>query len=144
VNYPRILIAAIVATVVDAAYGIVVWASVLSKEFARYPHIYRAASDTSGFALMFAGILVAMCIASWIYANGYEGRGAMEAVRFGIAMGLMMAAYISATDFGTMAIGKKMALTYLVGEFGEWFVAGVAIGLVYKPAAPAAKRAAGV
>ena len=144
-NYGRLVLAAVVATVVDAVYGLVVWARVLNAEFGRYPQIYRAADDTSGFALMFLGILAAMLVASWIYAKGYEGgSGLMEGLKFGVVLALLMAVYISSTSYGTLRIGKKMALTYLAGQFGEFLLVGLAIGLVYKPAAAAVRRAAGV
>src|SRR3954471_16647177 len=144
-NYGRLVLAAIAATVVDALYGVVVWGLVLNGEFARYPEIYRAAGDTTGFALMFIGILAAMLVASWIYAKGYEGgSGLMEGLKFGIVLALLMAAYISSTSYGTMRIGKAMALTYAAGQFGEFLLVGLAIGLVYRPAAAAARRAAGV
>ena len=37
-----------------------------------------------------------------------------------------------------------LALTYLIGGFGEWLLVGLVIGLVYKPAARLVKRGAGV
>jgi hypothetical protein len=144
-NYGRLVIAAIVATVVDAVYGVVVWGMVLNGEFGRYPEIYRPAGDMSGFALMFAGILTAMLVVSWIYAKGYEGGSPlMEGLKFGVVLALLMAAYISSTHYGTMRIGKQMALTYAAGQFGEFLLVGLAIGLVYRPAVRAARRAAGV
>ena len=143
-NYGRLVAAALAATVMDAVYGIVVWGLVLPGEFARYPEIYRPAGDTSGFALMFIGIFAAMCCAAWIYAKGYEGSGVLEGAKFGVAIGLLMAAYVASANYGTMRIGKKLALTYVIGGFGEWLVVGLVIGLVYKPAARLAKRAAGV
>jgi hypothetical protein len=147
-NYGRLVVAALAATVMDAAYGLVVWGQLLAREFGRYPDIFRPAGDTSGFALMFLGIFVGMCGAAWIYAKGYEGgSGAVEGLKFGIVLGLLMAAYTSSANYGTMAIGKKLALTYLIGGFGEWLVAGIVIGLVYKPASQARQktsRAAGV
>jgi hypothetical protein len=144
-NYTRIVLAAVVATVVDGAYGFLVWGKVLAGEFGRYPEIYRGGDDMSGFPLMFAGIFVGMLFASYIYAKGYEGGSSLtEAIKFGVIIALFMAAYTSGTSFGTMRIGKKMALTYLAGGFGEWLLAGIAIGLVYKPAAGAVKRTAGV
>jgi len=144
-NFGRLVAAAVAATIMDAVYGIVVWGMVLPREFGRYPSIFRPAGDTSGFALMFLGIFVAMCAASWIFAKGHEpGSGVMQGMKFGVVIGLLMAVYISSTNYGTMRIGKKLALTYLAGGFGEWFLAGLAIGLVYKPAARPANRAAGV
>jgi hypothetical protein len=144
-NYGRLVAAALAATVVDAVYGVVVWGLVLPGEFARYPQIYRPAGDTSGFALMFAGIFAAMCCATWIFAKGYEGgTGLFEGVKFGVVVGLLMAAYTASANYGTMRIGKKLALTYLMGGFGEWLFVGLVIGLVYKPAARLVKRGAGV
>ena len=144
-NFGRLVAAALAATVLDAAYGLAVWGQLLNGEFGRYPAIFRPGGDTSGFALMFLGILVGMCCAAFIYAKGYEGgSGAVEGLKFGVVIGLLMAAYISAANYGTMRIGKKLAATYLIGGFGEWLVAGIVIGLVYKPAAQAARRAAGV
>jgi hypothetical protein len=144
-NYARLVAAAAAATIVDGLYGFTVWGNLLNTEFGRYPAIYRGGGDTSGFALMFTGIFVAMCCAAWIYAKGYEGgSGLAEGLKFGIVIALVVAAYSSGANYGTMRIGKKMALTYLAGGFGEWLVAGLVIGLVYKPAAQAARRAAGV
>jgi len=144
-SYVRLVLAALAATIMDAVYGLIVWGKVLPSEFGRYPAIYRPAGDTSGFALMFLGIFAAMCCAAWVYAKGYEGGSPLvEGLKFGVAIGLLMGAYISAANYGTMAIGKKLALTYLIGGFGEWLVAGIAIGLVYRPATRASARAAGV
>jgi hypothetical protein len=144
-SYTRIVIAAVVATIVDAAYGFLVWGKVLSGEFGRYPAIYRPNDDMSGMPLMFAGILVAMLFASWIYAKGYEGGSSlMEGVKFGIIIGLFVGAYFSGVNYGTLRIGKKMALTYLGGGFVEWLLVGTAIGLVYGSSSAAARRGAGV
>ena len=44
-NYTRLVIAAVAAWVVDAAYGFLVWGQVLNGEFGRYPAVFRAADD---------------------------------------------------------------------------------------------------
>jgi len=59
-NYGRLVLAAVAATVVDAVYGLTVWAKVLHGEFARYPQIYRAGDEPSGLALMFRGFIDAL------------------------------------------------------------------------------------
>ena len=141
-NYTRIVIAAVVATVVDLVYGLLVWGKVLAGEFGRYPAIYRPADDQTWYVpLMFVGILFAMFFASWIYAKGYEGgSGFTEGLRFGVLIGLLMAGYVAGVNYGIMRIGKKLALTYAVGGFGEWLLVGLVIGLVYKPAAGGSRQ----
>ena len=148
-NYTRIAIAAVVAFVVDTLYGVVVWGMALSREFGRYPDIYRAAADQTAYLpLMLTGTFIGLVFAVCVYAKGYEGgSGIAEGLRFGLLMGLFLAAYNSGVNYGIMRIGKKMALTYVAGWFGEWVLVGLAIGLVYKPVAGAlgkTSRAAGV
>jgi hypothetical protein len=144
-NYTRIVIAAVVATIVDALYGFLVWGMVLNGEFARYPAVYRPGGDLTALPLMLTGVLVAMFFASYIYAKGYEGRpGLMEGLRFGALMGLFVGAYNAGVNYGTLRIGRRMALMYGIGWVGEWLLVGIAIGLVYRSAARSAKSAAGV
>jgi hypothetical protein len=144
-NYPRIVVAAVAATVIDVLYGIVVWGQVLRGEFARYPDIYRPGDDQSALPLMVLGLLVGMFFASWIYAKGYEGgSGLIEGLRFGGLMGLLVGSYMAGVNYGILRIGKRMALTYGIGWVGEWLLVGLVIGLVYRPVAAAVKHAAGV
>ena len=147
-NYSRLALAAVAATVVDAIYGYLVFGQVIGSEFARYPDIYRPSDlQTAFLPMMFVGILFAMFVASYLYAKGYEGgSGMQEGMRFGVLLGLLMLGYVWGVDYAIMRIGKKMALYGGVAGLVEWIVVGTVIGLVYKPAAsaPASRRAAGV
>ena len=122
------------------------WGQVLSREFARYPTIFRSSeSQMPVLPLMFVGVLVGMFFASWVYAKGREaGSGAVQGLRFGALMGLLIGAYMAGVNYGLLQIGKRLALTYGVGWLGEWLVVGLVIGLVYTPAERVAGRAAGV
>ena len=44
-DYKRIALAAVVAWVVDSAYGVIVWMKLLGGEFAKYPALFRAEAD---------------------------------------------------------------------------------------------------
>ena len=147
-SYGRLVLAAVVATVVDAVYGYLVYGQVIGSEFARYPAIYRSSEVQTGYLpLMFVGILFAMLVASYLYAKGYEGgNGVQEGMRFGALMGLLIVGYVAGVDYATMNIGKRMAGYFALANLVEWIVIGVTIGFVYHPAAPgaASRRAAGV
>jgi len=146
VNYGRLALAAVAASAVDAIYGFLVWGQVLSAAFAPYPAIFRSSAEQTAYLpLMFVGVLVGMFFASWVYAKGYEaGAGALQGVRFGALMGLLIGAYMAGVNYGLLRIGKRLALTSGVGWLGEWLVVGLVIGLVYRPAERSAGRAAGV
>ena len=148
-NYSRIALAAIAATVIDGVYGFIVYGQVIGSEFARYPEIYRSSeSQTAYLPGMFVGILFAMFVAAYLYAKGYEGgNGMQEGMRFGVLIGLLMVGYVAGVDYAIMRIGKRMALYLGLAGLVEWVVVGTVIGLVYKPAAAAgaaSRRAAGV
>jgi hypothetical protein len=61
----RIALAAVVATVVDAVYGFVVYGNVMTSEFGRYPNVYRSLETQMAFMpVLFCGILIAMVAAA--------------------------------------------------------------------------------
>jgi hypothetical protein len=140
-NYARIVAAAVVATVVDAIYGFLVYGTLLANEFARFPGVYR--SNEAGMAylpLMFVCIFVGMLVAAYIYAKGYDGgSGFVEGARFGVLLGIFIAAIFAGINYATLNIGRRHSLEMAVAGFIEWTLAGIAIGLVYKASAQRAK-----
>ena len=141
-NYSRLALAAVIATVVDAVYGFVVYGNVISGEFGKYPAIYRSAeSQTAYLPLMFVGLLFAMLVASYLYAKGYEGgNGMQEGMRFGVLVGLVMVGYVAGVNYAIMNIGKRMAVYYGLAALVEWVIVGVIIGSVYRPPASRAAK----
>jgi hypothetical protein len=140
-NYARVVLAAIAATVFDACYGFVVYGMLLAPEFARYPGVYR--SNEAGLAylpLMFAGLFVAIVAVAVIYAKGYEGAsGIAEGARFGLLLGVFVVFAFAAVNYATLNVGRRLALTVAAAGFVEWLVIGIVIGLIYSPA-PRSRR----
>lgn len=145
-NYIRILVAAVAATVVDAVYGFVVYGNMLTPQFAAYPGVYRPQSAQGAYMpILFGGIFIAMLAASFIYAKGYEGGpGAAEGLRFGIVVGLLATGYSAIVSYAILNIGSRLGASMMWSSLIEWIVAGVVIGLVYQPAAAGARRRAAV
>lgn len=144
-NYGRLTLAAVVATVVDAGYGFLVWGTLLAGEFGRYPGVFRSMEEGPGYLpLMFVGILLAMLVAAYIYAKGYEGgSGLWEGLRFGVCLGVFVVGATYFVDYSILNIGRRLAACMAVAGFVEWILAGVVIGLLYKPAT-SSRRAVGV
>jgi hypothetical protein len=145
-NYGRLALAALAATVVDGVYGFVVYGQIISSEFAKYPAIYRSSeSQTAYLPLMFVGLLFAMLVASYLYAKGYEGgSGVQEGMRFGVLVGLVMVGYVAGVNYAIMNIGKRMAVYYGLAALVEWVAIGIVIGFVYSPRAKVRAPGAGV
>ena len=135
-NYTRLALAAVVATIADMVYGFAVYGTALANEFGRYPSVFRAMDEiNTKIPFMIVGTLVAMFAVAYIYAKGYEGGGGIqEGLRFGVLMGLFVVGYIAVGNYAVMNIGRRLALAMAVAGFVEWVVVGIAIGVIYKPA----------
>jgi hypothetical protein len=144
-NYTRLLLAAVAATVVDAIYGFIVYGNLLTAEFARYPGVFRPA-DTQGpyMPYLFLGIFISMLAATFIYAKGYEGGQAVsEGLRFGIAAGILLIGYDFIVGYAITNVGRRITAMMCCATLVEWMIAGIVIALVYKAAATS-RRAVGV
>ena len=133
-NFARIVAAGVAATVWDSIYGFCVYGILLAPEFEKYPNVYRSAEvGPSYLPLMFAGILVAMIAAAFIYAKGYEGgSGVAEGARFGFLLAVFVNCVFVGVNYATLNINKKITVMLAAAGFVEWLVAGIVIGLVYK------------
>jgi len=136
-NYPRLVLAAVAATVFDAVYGFLVYGTAMAPEFARYPGVYRGEDTGPAYLpLMFAGLLLAILAVAFIYAKGYEGgSGVAEGARFGLLVGLFVVFAFASVNYATLNVGRKIAVMTAAAGLVEWLVIGTIIGLVYKPAA---------
>jgi hypothetical protein len=145
-NYARIALAAVVATIVDGLYGFLVYGTLLTPEFARYPAVYRSADAGMAYLpAMFACIFVALLVVAAIYAKGYEGgSGIAEGARFGVLFGVFVAALFGGVNYATLNIGRRISLELAAAAVVEWTLVGMAIGLAYRPAAGVLRRAPGV
>jgi uncharacterized protein DUF1761 len=141
-NYTRLALAAVVATIVDMVYGFAVYGIALSSEFGRYPNVFRPMDEINAkIPFMIVGTLVAMFAVAYIYAKGYEGRsGTQEGLRFGALVGVFAVGYIAVGNYVVMNIGRRLAVSMAVAGLVEWIVVGLALGVVYKPDGKASGR----
>jgi hypothetical protein len=136
VNYTRLVLAAVVAWVVDSIYGFLVFGLALSSEFGRYPGVFRSFDAVNALLpLMFASTLIGILAVAYIYAKGYEGGpGLQEGLRFGICFGFFELFAISIPNYVVYNYGRKLAVETAVAGFVEMLIMGIVLGLVYKPA----------
>jgi hypothetical protein len=144
-NYSRLALAAVAATIADGIYGFVVYGNLLTSEFAQYPGVFRPLEAMNAkMPFLFAGLLVMMFVAAFIYAKGYEGgSGFPEGVRFGALLGVFIAG-IALGNYAILNIGSRLAVALAIAGLVEWTIVGIVIGLVYRPAPSVTRRAAGV
>jgi len=142
-NYGRLALAVVGAFVADAVFGFLVYGTLLAHEFEQFPNVYRPmATQGKYMPILFAGILVAMIAAAYIYAKGYEGgSGIAEGVRFGVCIGLFAAGYAAIVGYSLTNIDHYLGFHLALANFFEWTINGTVIGAIYRPAARAGRAA---
>ena len=135
-NYPRLGLATLGATVASFAFGFLVFWLVpaLINEAHKYPAVFRPREEMNsvmpiGFAASFIAILVVAIIFAMIY---HGGSGPMEGVRLGVLVGIFAVCNVL-HNYANLNIGLKLALGQAVAYFFQWTIVGIVIGLIYKP-----------
>jgi len=137
-NYARLLFAAFGALIVFFAWGFLTEGWLLRKEFAPSAALYRTADLQMkymplGLASVFIGLLTAVALyAVWCGAAS----SALKGLQFGLLMGLFVACIHPISNLVTMKMDLKLGLLTTLTAFLGWVLAGLVIGLIYKPIAP--------
>ena len=137
-NYPRLGLAVVGALIVFFAWGFLTEGWLIRKDFAPSAALYRT-SDLQmkympfGLASVLVGLFVAVVIyARWCGATS----GAASGLQFGFLMGLFVACIHPISNLITMNMDVKLGLELAVSNAIGWVLAGLVIGLVYKPLTP--------
>lgn len=136
-NYARIALACLGATVAYFAYGFAMFAAwpSMKTEFKKYPNVYRPENEmmkVMPFGMM--GILISIVVVAILYARIYSvGGGIAAGVSFGALIGVFVVCMFVIHNYVNLNIGLKLTVYQGVAYFLQWLVVGAAIGLIYKP-----------
>ena len=134
-NYLRVAMAAVAALVVFFVYGFLVEGMLMRKDFALSATLYRT-SDLQMKYMPFgmASVLAGLLAAAALYAKWCGGAsGAMSGLQFGLLMGVFTACVHALSNLVTMNMNLKLGVEITASTFVGWVLAGITIGLVYKP-----------
>ena len=137
VNYSRIALAGVGATVVYFVLGFLLFAlSPLANEYRQFPAVYRTPESMKGVAPVgMVGMLLSMVALAALYALAYRnGSPITEGVRFGILVGVFALGSFVLHNYVNLNIGLKLTLGQAIAYFIQWIVAGITIALIYRPA----------
>jgi hypothetical protein len=134
-NYLRVFLAAVAATIAFFIYGFVVHGWLIAKDYIPYPEgVYRAGDAAQAhmpFALV--GLFVAILVFATIPAKSCRTAGARSGASLGFLFGIFMAGAFVAVNYATLNISGKLASELAVSELVEWTLVGAVVGLIYKP-----------
>jgi hypothetical protein len=145
-NFPRVALAAIAAWLLYVGVSFVVHAVLLKDTYMQYAGVMRPEAQANAILpIGFGFALVGFFAFAYAYAKGYEGgHGVQEGLRFGVLVGILLCAFGSIWDYMMWPISAGLLAAWLVDFIVEFAIYGMVVGLIYRPAAPAARRVSAV
>ena len=138
INYVRIAIASVAAFIAYMGTGALMFAALpmVGEEFRKYPAVYRGhEGQMSHLPLGMAGMLVAMVALSLLYARFYrDGSGLAGGAWFGTLIAVFVLGAFVLHNHSNLNIGAALTAYSAVAYCIEWLIAGIVIGLIYRPA----------
>jgi len=135
VNFGRVAAAAVVAWITYMLVSPVVNNVLLADLYARHTAVFRPQADMN-LVLGLGASLLGFFVFAYAYAKGYEGgSGALEGLRFGVVVGLLLACFAVTWNYVVLPVSGSMGVAWIVDTLVEMALYGVVVGLVYKPIA---------
>jgi len=136
-NYLRLTLAALVGLFVYFAFGFIVFGLLLSGSYREYPALFRSAESIQRlFPLGIAATFVAILVVAVLYAGIYrDGSALAQGTRLGALIGLFSVCGFVIHNYVNLNIGLKLTIEQAIAYFIEWTIVGIAVSLIYKPAA---------
>jgi len=136
-NYARIALASLGATVAYFVFGFILFAALpaMKAEFLKYPGVYRSKEGmmkVMPFGMV--AILVSIVVVAVLYAKMYPaGSGLASGLYLGMLIGVFAVCVYAIHNYVNLNIGPAITLYEGITYFIQWVIVGAAIGLIYKP-----------
>ena len=135
-NYSRLSLATLAATVAYFAFGTLVWVLVpaMKEEAGKFPALFRPHEEMKRVAPVgLIGTLIAVLVVTLLFARIYpQGAGAADGLSFGAFIGAFVVCGFVLHNYANLNIGLKLTALQGVGLFIEWVIVGIVIALVYR------------
>ncbi len=135
-NTKKWIITSIVIFVVDQILSYLFHGVFMSGVYEQTAHLWRPMEEMN--RLMWMGWLTGLVwsfLFVYIFAKGYEGRGIMEGVRYGLLIGVFFSLPMSLGTYMSMPITGGIATAWFLYGVIEITILGILAAWLYKPAA---------
>jgi hypothetical protein len=140
-KWKAFLIASLCVFVASQALDYLIHNMVLGPTYEALKHIWRPDMESKMWIMPVVGGIWAVLF-TMIFIKGYEGRGLMEGVRFGLLIGLFWAIPMAYGSYAVYPIPYSLAFQWFLYGTMETILLGIVVALVYGRLAGPASRAA--
>ena len=134
----KVLIGFVVTFILLEVLDILVHGVILMGAYQATQNIWRPDMMQKMWILHIVKIVSSYIIA-FIFSKGYEGKGILEGVRYGLYIGVLMSIGMAYGTYAMIAIPYSLALQWFIFGVIEYTIVGIALALVFgKKETPAA------
>ncbi len=126
----RFLIASVVVYVVYQILGFLIHNVILSGLYESLQNLWR--SDQRTWIIWLTGLIWAVLF-TFFYTKGYEGKGVMEGVRYGLWIGLFISIPMAFNLYVVLPVPGSLALQWFIYGLLQTIICGTVLAIVYKP-----------
>jgi hypothetical protein len=130
-RFKRLIIATIAVFLSLEAMDFVVHNIILMSTYESLSHLWRPDMGSKMWIFVLA-TLVTSFLFVYIFSKGYENKGVMEGVRFGIVAGLFMTVMGNCGSYVYLPIPLSLAVKWFVFGMVEFIICGAVAALIYK------------
>jgi len=133
-NLKRFLLAAVGVFVVGRVLDYLIHWVLLRTDYEATQQLWRTEAEMKTGLLLIVGAITALLFV-YIFTKGYEGRGLLEGVRYGLIIGLFVSIPMAYNSYAVMPIPYSLALEWFLYGLAEYIILGIVAAALYRPKA---------
>jgi hypothetical protein len=126
----KVLIGFVVVFIAMIVMSFIVDGLILGSTYESLKNLWRPDMQSKMW-IYYVIMVVGSFFFSFIFSKGYEGKGIMEGVRYGLYIGIWMSIGMAYGTYAMIAIPYSLALQWFIYGVIQYVVYGVLLGLVF-------------
>jgi len=131
-NIKRFFLAVLVFFIAFQAIDYVIHSIILIDTYESLQHLWRTDMSNYMWVYYVSSVLLAFLFV-YIFTRGYQGRGWMEGLRYGILVGLLMQGVGMLNQFFVYPIPGGLLVQWIIYGLVNYIICGILVALIYKP-----------
>lgn len=126
----KVLIGFVVVFVLSEIMMFLIHGVILASTYEATKDLWRADMESLMWIYHVLAIIGAFFF-TFVFSKGYEGKGMMEGIRYGLYIGIWMGAGMAYGTYSMIAIPYSMALQWFFFSILECVIYGIALAMVF-------------
>ncbi len=130
-NIKRYVLASIAVFIAFQLMDFVIHGPILGSYYMKMTSLWRPEMMSLMWIMWCTGLVLSFLFV-YIFHKGYEGKGILEGIRFGVIIGFLMNFVSAFNQFVIYPLPLDLTLLWFVFGMAEFIVAGIIVSLIYR------------